>query len=227
MMFRLTNSPATFQTMMNEIFVDLIVENKVCIYIDDILMYSGDLAEHCWIMDMVLWRLRKHKLYLKLDKCEFEQQCIEYLRLIISKGKIEIDPVKVAGVAEWPTPQSKKEVQQFVGFTNFYQWFIKDYHIARPLFDLTGNIKFKWEEEQEQAFRELRCQITSTPILAFPNEDKPFQVEADSLDFTTGAVLSQLSEEDGKWHPVAFYSKSLSAVEQNYDIYDKEMLAVI
>ena len=96
---------------MNEIFVDLIVENKICIYIDDILIYSADLAEHHWIMDMVLWKLRKHKLYLKLDKCEFKQQHIEYLRLIISKGKIEMNLVKVARVAEWPTPQSKKEVQ--------------------------------------------------------------------------------------------------------------------
>jgi hypothetical protein len=156
MMFRLTNSPATFQTMMNEIFANLIVENKVCVYIDDILIYSANLAEHHQITDMVLQRLRKHKLYLKLDKCEFKQQCIEYLRLIISKGKIEMNPVKMARVVEWPTPQSKKEVQQFVEFTNFYRWFIKDYsHIARPLFDLMGNIEFKWKEEQEQAFREL------------------------------------------------------------------------
>jgi hypothetical protein len=86
-----------------------------------------------------------------------------------------MDPVKVAGVAEWPTPQSKKEVQQFVGFANFYQWFIKDYsYIARTLFNLTGNVKFKWKKEQEQAFRELQHWITSTLILVFPNEDKPF-----------------------------------------------------
>jgi hypothetical protein len=90
-----------------------------------------------------------------------------------------------------------------------------------------GNIEFKWGEEQEQAFAELQHQITSTLILVFPNKDKPFRVEADSLDFATEAVLSQLFEKDSKWHPVAFYSKSLSAVEWNYDIYDKEMLAVI
>ena len=106
---------------MNEIFVDLIAENKVCIYINDILIYLADLAEHCQITDMVLQRLRKHKLYLKLDKYKFEQQHIEYLGLIISKEKIEMDPVKVAGVVEWPTPQSKKKVQQFVEFTNFYR----------------------------------------------------------------------------------------------------------
>ena len=85
MMFGLTNSPATFQTIINEIFVDLIVENKICIYIDDILIYSANLVEHHQITDMVLQRLRKHKLYLKLNKCEFKQQHIEYLRLIISK----------------------------------------------------------------------------------------------------------------------------------------------
>ena len=208
--------------------MDLIVENKVCVYIDDILIYLADLAEHCQITNTVLKQLRKHKLYLKPDKYKFEQQQIEYLGLIISEGKIEMDLVKVAGVAEWPTPKSKKKVQKFIGFANFYQWFIKDYsHVARPLFNLMGNIEFKWGEKQEQAFMELQHQITSTPILIFPNKDKPFQVEADSLDFATGAVLSQLLEEDGKWHPVAFYSKSLSAVEWNYNIYDKEMLAVI
>ena len=97
MMFRLTNSLVTFKTMINKIFANLIAENKVCIYINNILIYLADLTEHHWIMDIVLRRLRKHKLYLKLDKCEFEQQCIEYLRLIISKGKIKMDLVKVAG----------------------------------------------------------------------------------------------------------------------------------
>ena len=111
-------------------------------------------------------------------------------------------------------PKSKKEVQQFIEFANFYQRFIRNYsYVARPLFNLTGNVKFRWGEEQEQAFTKLQYQITSTPILAFPDEGKRFQVEVDSSDVATRAVLSQLSEEDGKWHPVAFYSKALSTVE--------------
>jgi hypothetical protein len=105
---------------MNEIFADLIVKSKVCVCIDDILIYSVDLAEHYWIMDMVLRQLRKHKLYLKPDKWEFKQQCIEYLGLVISKRKIKMDLVKVAGVADWPPPKLKKKIQQFVGFANFY-----------------------------------------------------------------------------------------------------------
>ena len=127
-----------------------------CVYIDDILIYLADLTEHHQITDMVLKQLRKHKLYLKPDKSKFERQWIEYLGLIISEGKIEMDLVKVAGVAEWPTPTSKKKVQQFIRFTNFYQWFIKDYfHIARPPFDLIGNVEFKWGEKQEQDFMKL------------------------------------------------------------------------
>jgi RNase H-like domain found in reverse transcriptase/Reverse transcriptase (RNA-dependent DNA polymerase)/Integrase zinc binding domain/Chromo (CHRromatin Organisation MOdifier) domain len=228
MMFGLTNAPATFQTMMNEIFADLIAEDKVCVYLDDILIYSADLAEHKRITRLVLQRLREHQLFLKPEKCEFEKERIEYLGLVISEGQIEMDPVKVAGVSDWPTPTSKKEVQQFVGFVNFYRRFIQDYSkVARPLFDLTGKADFKWGEDQEAAFTELRRRVTSAPILAFPNENKPFRIEADSSDVATGAILSQQSDSDGKWHPVAFYSKSLSAVERNYDIYDKEMLAVI
>jgi hypothetical protein len=179
-------------------------------------------------MRIVLECLRKHKLFLKHEKCEFEKTRIEYLGLIISEGQVEMDLVKVAGVAEWPVPTSRKEVQQFLGFTNFYRRFIRDYsHIARPLFDLTGKTEFKWGEEQEAAFQDLRACIMSSPILILANETKPFRVEADSLDVATGAVLSQQSDTDNKWHPVAFFSKSLSAVQCNYDIHDKEMLAII
>jgi hypothetical protein len=158
MFFGLTNSPATFQTMMNEIFQDLIMEGVVCVYIDNILIYTRTLEEHCRISWLVMEWLRKHKLYLWLDKCEFEQTQIEYLGLIISKGQAEMDPVKVAGVVDWPKPQSKKEVQSFLGFTNFYQQFIQDFsHHVWPLFDLTGkNAPWTWGEAQQTAFNELK-----------------------------------------------------------------------
>ena len=228
MMFGLMNAPATFQTMMNNIFADLVAEGKVCVYLDNILIFMADMAEHWRTTEEVLQWLWEHKLFLKPEKCEFECQRIEYLRLIISKGRIEIDPMKVGRVAEWPRPNLKKEVQQFVGFVNFYWCFVKDYStIARPLFNLIGNIDFRWGEEQEKAFLELKGRITSAPILALPDKGKLFQLEVDSSNVATRAVLSQQSESDGKWHPVAFYSKALSAVKRNYDIYDKEMLAII
>ena len=125
-----------------------------------------------------------------------------------------MDPIKVNGVTAWPTPTNKKEVQSFLGFINFYRRFIKDFsHHARPLFDLTGKEAWRWDNAQQEAFEKLKEMVTSTPILTFADDSHPFRVEADSSDFAMGAMLSQQSLEDQKWHPVAFYSKSLSAVE--------------
>jgi len=229
MFFGLTNSPATFQTMMNDIFCDLISEGVVVVYMDDILIFTRTLEEHRAVTRRVLQILEQHQLYLKPEKCEFERTRIEYLGLIVSENSVEMDPVKVAGVKEWPAPTSKTEVQSFLGFVNFYRRFIRDFsHIARPLFDLTkADTKWTWGETERDAFEGLKNSITSAPILASPDDSAPFRVEADSSDFATGAVLSQLSAEDGHWHPVAFYSKSLTPVERNYKIHDKEMLAII
>ena len=140
-----------------------------------------------------------------------------------------MDPAKVAGVSEWPTLTNRKEVQLFLGFINFYWKFIEGFlHIARLLFDLTkANSVLKWSDEEKLAFDTIRNQITSAPILTLPDNSRPYQVEANRLDFTTGAVLSQQNLENDKWHPVTFLSKSLSPVERNYEIHNKEMLAII
>src|ERR1700733_1281847 len=229
MYFGLTNSPGTFQTMMNEIFSDLIIQGVVAVYLDDILIFTNSLEEHRRISRMVMERLRKHKLYLRYDKCEFEKTRIEYLGVIISHNHVEMDPVKVAGVAEWPTPTNKKEVQSFLGFTNFYRRFIANFsHHARPLFNLTKKeVAFTWGEEERSAFDTLKGMVTSAPVLILSQTDRPFRIEADGSGVATGAVLSQVSPEDEKWHPVAFLSKSLSEVERNYEIHDLEMLAII
>ena len=125
-----------------------------------------------------------------------------------------MDPVKVAGVRDWPTPKTVKEVQSFLGFVNFYQCFIENFsHIAHPLHHLTQKDEpWKWTDAHQKAFTQLREAITSTPILVHPDADQPYQLEADSSDFATGAVLSQLRDDD-KWHPVGFISKSLNDVE--------------
>lgn len=228
MFFGLTNSPATFQSMMNELFTELIDEGVVIVYMDDILIYTDSLEEHRKVVKRVLEVLETSKLYLKAEKCEFEKEKVEYLGLIISQGKIEMDPVKIEGVSKWPEPTHVKEVQSFLGFVNFYRRFIQDFSdIARPLHDLTRKeCPWIWKAEQKEAFEELKHRVTSAPILIFPDENKPYKLEADSSDYATGAVLSQEGE-DGKWHPVSFLSKSLSSVERNYEIHDKEMLAII
>jgi hypothetical protein len=120
MYFGLTNSLATFQTMMNKIFQDLITEGVASVYLDDILIFTNSMEEHRRITRLVLDRMCEHKLYLRPEKCEFEQTRIEYLSVIISHNKVETDPVNIAGVADWPMHSNKKEVQFFIGFINFY-----------------------------------------------------------------------------------------------------------
>jgi hypothetical protein len=126
-----------------------------------------------------------------------------------------MDPVKVARVTEWPTLTKKKEVQFFLGFTNFYHQFIKGFlHHAKPLFELTKkDHKWTWGEGEQQVFDKLKGHITSSLILHFMDDLKAFHIEADSSDFATGAVLLQQSSDDLMWHPIALYSKSLNAVK--------------
>jgi hypothetical protein len=132
--------------MMNKIFQDLITEGIVSMYLNNILIFINSLEEHRRITHLVLDRMREHKLYLWPEKCEFEKTRIEYLSVIISHNKVEMDPVKIAGVVDWPTPSNKKEVQSFVSFVNFYQHFIPGFfHHVRTLFDLTmKDVRFIW-----------------------------------------------------------------------------------
>jgi hypothetical protein len=229
MYFGLTNSLATFQTMMNKIFQDLITEGVVSVYLDNILIFTNSLEEHSRITRLVLDRMREHKLYLRPEKCEFEKVRIEYLGVISSHNKVEMDPVKIAGVAEWPTPSNKKEVQSFVGFVNFYQHFIPGFsHHACVLFDWTmKDVRFIWGLPQEDSFMKLKELITLAPVLVLPNDDLPFRLEADGSGIATSMVLSQQQVDDNAWHPVAFLSKALNPVEWNYEIHDTEMLAII
>ena len=121
MFFEMTNSPATFQTMMNDVFRTVIAEGIVVVYLDDILIFMKIEEEHERAVWRVLEILAEHKLFLRLEKCEFHQKQIEYLGLVISENEVAIDPVKVAGVCEWPIPENWTDVQAFIGFINFYR----------------------------------------------------------------------------------------------------------
>src|SRR6202789_3551589 len=114
------------------------MEGVVCVYLDDILIFVKSMEEQCRVTHLVLELLRTHKLFLRHKKCEFEKTSIKYLGLIIFEGEMRMDPVKVAGVTEWPTPTNRKEVQLFLGLANFYRRFIKGFsHHVKPLFELT------------------------------------------------------------------------------------------
>ena len=207
MFFGLTNLPATFQSIMDHIFRDLINTGKVSIYIDNIIIHTQTLEEHWHITKEVLEILQANKLYIKPEKCEIEKEKIEYLGVVVSEGKVEMDPVKMEALTSWPMPKKLKELQSFLGFCNFYRWFIKDYSkIAKPLNQLMGKEEWKWGAEQDTTFNTLWRVITEWPVLVIPVDNQPYRVEANSSDFTLGTVLSQ--QQNNKWHPIAYLSKS-------------------
>jgi hypothetical protein len=226
MFFGLCNSPATFQAMMNQYFHELISQKRVVIYLDDILIHSKTLEENISTTCEVLKILQENHLFLKPEKCLFHQTEIPYLGLIICENSIEMDPKKVERILAWQTPNKKKELQSFLGFINFYRRFIKDFaKIAQPLHRLTGKVPWEWTPDCEAAFCQLLRQVTSAPILQIANLELKYIVEADTSNFAIGAILSQ--EKDGKKVPIAYMSKALSPKQRNYDIWDKELLAII
>ncbi len=227
MPFGLTNAPAVFQNMINDVLRDFL-NQFVYVYLDDILVYSPDLDSHVCHVRQVLQRLLENQLYVKIEKSEFHADTVSFLGFIIAPGKMQMDPAKVCAVAQWPTPDSRKKVQQFLGFANFYRRFIRNFSaIAAPLHALTSpQVPFQWSPQAEEAFQQLKVRFTTAPILTVPDPSRQFVVEVDASNNGVGVVLSQRSEKDNKLHPCAFLSRKLSPAERNYDVGNRELLAV-
>ena len=199
MYFRLCNSPATFQAMMNEIFPDM--DDVVVVYIDNLMIFTKteNQAEHDKIILEVLRRLEENNLFVKPEKCTFRTTEVDFLSMIVGRDRIKMDQEKVKAILEWPESKTVKGVRSFLRLANLYQRFIKDYtKVARPLHDLTKKENsFHWEEPQQVAFDTLKLHFTTVSILAFPDIDCVFHLESDASDYTTGAVLS--IEKEGIW----------------------------
>jgi len=228
MFFGITNSPATFQGMMNKILRDMINEGKVAAFVDNVLIGTETEEGHDVIVEEILRRLEENDLYVKPEKYTWKVQKVNFLGVVMGQGKIEMEEDKVAGVLNWPTPKMVRDVRKFLGLANYYRQFVKDFaKLARPLNNLTRKEeKWKWEVEQQEAFEQLKTVFTSRPLLVAPDLDKELRVEADASNFATGGVLS-IKCEDNKWRPVAYISKSLNKTKKNYKIHNKEMLAMI
>ena len=138
----------------------------------------------------------------------------EYLGMVIEEGKISMDPGKLKGIQDWPTPTMVKEVRGFLGFGNFYRRFIQHFsNLAQPLNNLLRkDQKFEWTENCQKAFDQLKKRFTEEPVLMMPDQTKPFQIEMDASKYTTGAVLTQL-DSNGNRHPISFISKTFSPTE--------------
>uniref|UniRef100_A0A8D0CYT6 Gypsy retrotransposon integrase-like protein 1 n=1 Tax=Sander lucioperca TaxID=283035 RepID=A0A8D0CYT6_SANLU len=217
MPFGLTNAPAVFQALVNDVLRDML-NVFVFVYLDDILIFSCNLDEHINHVRAVLQRLLNNDLFVKAEKCEFHVPKVSFLGYVVAEGEMSMDPEKVKAVKEWPTPTNRKEVQRFLGFANFYRKFIRNFSsVAAPLHKLTSSkSRFVWSPQADSAFQVLKERFVTAP----------FVVEVDASNVGLGAILSQRLSTDGKLHPCAFLSRKLSPAERNYDVGNRELLAV-
>jgi hypothetical protein len=219
MPFGLSNTPGAFQRFMNDVCV--------VVYLDNILIYSSDKTTHCKQVKEVLRRLRKHRLYAKPEKCEFDRKSIEYLGYILSPAGLTMASDKVQTIQDWPEPRRVKDIQSFLGFANFYQRFIYNFSdITVPLTRLTRkNISFNFGNKERDAFNYLKSAFASAPILTHWIPDRPIIVGTDASDYALAAILS-IELENGEIHLVAFHSRSFNPTKLNYDVHDKELFAI-
>ncbi|CAJ2508954.1 Uu.00g139800.m01.CDS01 [Anthostomella pinea] len=199
MPFGLTNAPASFQTMITYVLRE---------FIDKFVIAA--------------------KLLVNTEKSDFHTQRVDFLGFTITPGEVRIQESKISAVRDWPVPNSVVDVRAFIGFTNYVRPLIINFgkHTG-PLTDLTKNDrKFKWTAKEQQAFDTIRELILSDPVTRLPDPEKEFEVETDVSDYALGGQLGQ-RDENGKLHPVAFFSKKLYGPELNYQIHDKELIAVI
>jgi len=226
MPFGLTNAPAAFQRFMNNMFSNLL---DVCIvvYLDNILIYSDNITQHQSHIKEVLKRLRKAGLYAKAEKYKFHSDSVEYLGYVLSPAGLTMSNAKVKTIQEWPKPKKVKDIQSFLGFANFYRCFIFNYlDIVIPLTHLTRkNTPWNFDDDCRIAFNTLKQAFTSAPILTHWVPDAQLVVETDASDYALAAILSIMSK-DNEIHPVAFHSRTFSTLELNYDVHDKELLAI-
>lgn len=226
MLFGLCNAPATFQRLMDRVLVGL--QWQTClVYLDDIVVLGKDATQMLERLEQVFSRLRQANLKLKPSKCCLFREEVAYLGHIVSASGIATDPQKTERVRDWPTPRNVSEVRQFVGLASYYRRFVPDFAtIAKPLHELTKKYaRFSWTAQCQGAFDELKRLLTSAPVLGYPLDEGEMFLDTDASDCGIGAVLCQV--QGGEERVLAYGSRRLSAVEQNYCTTRRELLAVV
>jgi hypothetical protein len=219
--------PAEFARFMTHVLIKFL--NKlVAVYFDDIIVYSKNVEEHDSHVRAVMTELMKAGLTLKIKKCEFDTTTVNYLGMIYTPEGLKIQPEKMDAILNWPTPTCVKDIQGFLGASGYVRRYLQNYsEIARPMTELLKkDLEFEWTEEREKAFRQIKELVKNAPILMLHNPDKQHLIRPDASGYALGIVLEQ-PDDDGKWRPVAFFSRKFTTAERNYDVHDRELLAIV
>jgi hypothetical protein len=192
MSFGLTNAPAYFMYLMNSVFMPEL-DKFVVVFVDDILVYSRNEEEHAGHFHELIQRLREHHLYAKLSKGDFWLKEIKFLGHTIFQDGIAVDPDKVQEVMNWKPPRTVCQIRSFLGLVRYYRRFILDFsRIAKPMTELLKKgAKLEWGQKCEDAFNTLRQHLTTTPVLAQPDNNRSFDVYCDASSTGLGCVLMQ------------------------------------
>lgn len=228
MPFGLKNGPAVFQRFINTVFRDMIDRGDIIIYIDDILIATKGVEENLRILQKVLERLNSFGLEIKLKKCHLIKSEIDYLGYIADKRGVRPNDAHVKAISNMTQPTNVKQLQSSVGLFSYFRKFVQGFaRIAHPLTELLKkNVPFKFGLECKEAFEKLKLALTQSPVLAVycPHRETELHTDASSHGF--GAVLMQ-RQDDGKFHPVAYYSKKTSEAESRYHSFELETLAIV
>ena len=226
MFFELINASATCQKLVNNILREHL-DIFVITYLDDILVYFKTEEKHIKHVNIILKLLMQRNLLLKSKKCELHKKEVDFLDFIVGNDTIRMNSAKVQAVKEWKTSINSTEVLSFIGFTNYNKKFIKGYFKkAIPLTDLTKNdTSWKWDSDQKKAFQKLKNACFEEFVLKMFDSTKNIRMKTDASDLAIEACILQMHNE--KWHSVTYFSRKLTSVEQNYDIHDKKLLAII
>jgi hypothetical protein len=192
MSFGLTNAPAFFMNLMNNVFMDYL-DNFLVVFIDDILIYSQSEEEHVGHLTIVLQKLRERQLYAKLSKCEFWIDEVLFSGHIINKDGLAVDPKKVADILNWKAPIDARGIKSFIGMAEYYRRFIEGFSkIAKLMTALLANkVEFKWTQKCQEAFEVLKEKLTTVPVLVLPDVHKSFSMYCDACYTSLGCVLMQ------------------------------------
>lgn len=229
MPFGYCNSPAYFVKYIHAVFRQLIMNEIVIVYMDDIIVPSNNVEDGLAKLRLVLETASEYGILLNWKKCQFLRIKVTYLGHVIEGGKVSPSEDKSNAVKNFPKLTSIKMVQGFLGLTGYFRKFIPQYSIiARPLSDLLRNgTEFRFEDAQEQAFNELKKALSTKPILHLYRSTAETELHTDASALGFGAILLQRSDEDGKMHPVYYASGKTSPAEAKYDSYKLEVLAVV
>ncbi|KAM2294350.1 hypothetical protein ACFX1S_034260 [Malus domestica] len=222
MPFGLTNALAAFMRLMNEVFQQYL-DKFVIVFIGDILVYSKSKAGHIRHLNLVLKKLREHRLYAKFSKCQFWLNEVAFLGHVVSAQGIQVDPQKIAAVENWEQPRTVTEVRSFLGLACYYWRFVQDFSmIALSLTKLTRkDVKFEWDENCEQSFQQLKYCLTHAPVLVLPDDSGNFDIYNDASLNGLGCVLMQHNR------VIAYASRQLKIHERNYPTHDLELAAIV